>query len=68
MAKLIITKKQDVKARPAVRLSAEEKLERSTKMLRAIQHLQDLQWEYGYSELRVAHINTLVKARQNLWK
>jgi hypothetical protein len=67
MAKLIITKKENVKARPQL-LSADEKLERSSKMLRAIQHLQDLQWQYGYSELRVAHINTLVKARQALWK
>jgi len=67
MTKLIITRKQEVKARPRT-LSSEEKLERSTKMLRAIQVLQDLQWTHGYSELRVSHIHTLVKARQALWK
>ncbi len=66
MAKLIITKKKDVKARPMV-LSSEERLERSTKILHAIQVLQDLQWQHGYSELRVKHIHTLNKARQALW-
>jgi hypothetical protein len=66
MAKLIITKKQDVKARPRI-LSDEEKMTRSAKILRAIQTLQDLQWEHGYSELRVKHIHTLTQARQALW-
>ena len=36
------------------------------KISQALYHLKELQWEFGYSDLRAKHISTLTKALRKL--
>jgi hypothetical protein len=59
MAKpMIIRKRQSLETAEVVEKREETRL----KISQALFHLKELQWEFGYSELRAKHISTLTKA------
>jgi hypothetical protein len=59
MAKpMIIRKRQSLETAEVV----EKREVNRVKISQALFHLKELQWEFGYSELRAKHISTLTKA------
>jgi hypothetical protein len=62
MSKLIIRKRQPLETAEIV----EKRETNRVKISQAIYSLQELQWQFGYSDLRAKHISTLTKALRKL--
>ncbi len=62
MSKLIIRKRQPLETAEIV----EKREVNRVKISQAIYSLQELQWQFGYSDLRAKHISTLTKALRKL--
>jgi hypothetical protein len=61
MSKLIIRKRQPLETAEIVNREVNR-----VKISQAIYSLQELQWQFGYSDLRAKHISTLTKALRKL--
>ena len=59
---LIIRKRQPLETAEVVCKREENRL----KISQALYNLQELQWQFGFSELRAKHISTLTKALKRI--